>query len=147
MINQHKRPIEILLVEDNQADVLLTKAALADTKVAHHMNTVADGVHAMRFLQKADKYTNAPRPDIILLDLNLPVKDGRQVLAELKADKNLRNIPVIVLTTSNHETDIMTAYELNANCYIVKPIDFEEFCDAVKVIENFWFRVVTLPPN
>jgi two-component system, chemotaxis family, response regulator Rcp1 len=147
MTDDRKRPIEILLIEDNPADVLLTKEALADTKIPHNMHTVADGLHAMRFLQKSDKYVDARRPDIILLDLNLPVKDGRQVLAELKADNDLRRIPVIVLTTSSREQDILTVYGLHANCYIVKPIDFSRFCEVIKAIENFWFQVVTLSPS
>jgi two-component system response regulator len=141
----NQRNIEILLVEDNPADVLLTKEALTDTKLPYFMHTVGDGVHAMRFLRKQDKYSDARRPDIIMLDLNLPVKDGREVLAELKADKDLRRIPVIVLTTSSREQDVTTSYDLGANCYIVKPVDFTEFCDVVKSIENFWFNIVSLP--
>ncbi len=146
MIDRKKRPIEILLIEDNPADVLLTKEALSDTKLPFFIHTVGDGVHAMRFLRKQDKYVDARRPDIIMLDLNLPVKDGREVLAELKADKDLRRIPVIVLTTSIREQDIVAAYDLGANCYIVKPVDFTEFCDVVKTVENFWFGIVSLPP-
>lgn len=144
-MDQHKRSIEILLVEDNPADVLLTKEALTDAKLPFFMHTVGDGVHAMRFLRKQDKYSDARRPDIIMLDLNLPVKDGREVLAELKLDNELRRIPVIVLTTSIREQDITTAYNLGANCYIVKPVDFTEFCNVVRIIENFWFNVVSLP--
>ncbi len=144
---QHNKPIQILLVEDNPADILLTKEALSDTKIPYHMQTVGDGLHAMRLLRREDKYADAKKPDIILLDLNLPVKDGREVLAELKADKNLRHIPVIVLTTSSRDTDINTAYGLNANCYLVKPIDFNDFCTVIKGIENFWFNMVALPSN
>lgn len=147
MIIEKNKPIEILLIEDNPADVLLTKEALTDTKVPYHMQTVSDGLHAMRLLRKQDRYANAQKPDIILLDLNLPVKDGREVLAELKADQNLRHIPVIVLTTSSREQDINTAYALNANCYIVKPIDFDQFCNVIKAVENFWFNVVALPTD
>jgi two-component system response regulator len=145
MIERHKHNLEILLIEDNPADILLTREALTDTKLPFYMHTVGDGVHAMRFLRKQDKYTDARRPDIIMLDLNLPVKDGREVLAELKVDKELCRIPVIVLTTSIREEDINAAYDLGANCYIVKPIDFTEFCNVIKTIENFWFNTVTLP--
>lgn len=145
MIDQQQNPIDILLVEDNPADVLLTKEALAESNISHRLHNVADGRHAMFFLRKQDKYAKAPRPHIILLDLNLPVKDGREVLAELKADKDLRRIPVVVLTTSERKEDIEAAYGLNANCYIVKPIDFEQFCKVVKAIQNFWFSVVALP--
>lgn len=145
MVNKQMIPKDILLIEDNPADVLLTKEALADMQTAHRLHSVSDGRHAMSFLRKEDKYASAPRPDIILLDLNLPVKDGREVLAELKMDKDLRRIPIIVLTTSERKEDITTAYDLNANCYIVKPIDFDQFSLALKTIESFWFNIVALP--
>jgi two-component system, chemotaxis family, response regulator Rcp1 len=147
MNNQYKNPIEILLVEDNPADILLMKEAIAQVNVPHHLHSVADGLHAMSFLRKQGKYSSSPRPDIIFLDLNLPVKDGREVLSELKKDPNLRRIPVVVLTTSSREQDIDSAYDLNANCYIVKPIDFEQFCNTVKAIQNFWFTTAKLPSN
>lgn len=137
-------PKDILLVEDNPADVLLTKQALADTKLAHNLHNVNDGRHAMFFLRRENKYAAAPRPDIILLDLNLPVKDGREVLAEIKTDTDLRQIPIIILTTSERKEDIKAAYDLHANCYIVKPIDFDQFCNAIRSIEHFWFTTVAL---
>ncbi len=145
MTKKLKRTLEILLVEDNPGDILLTKEALSHMELPFFIHTAGDGVHAMRFLRKQDKYADTPRPDIIILDLNLPVKDGREVLAELKADKNLRRIPVIVLSTSNRQQDITDVYDLGANSYIVKPIDFDEFCDIVKAIETFWFSVASLP--
>jgi chemotaxis family two-component system response regulator Rcp1 len=145
MTDQIAGKMDILLVEDNPADVFLTKEALAESKIAHHLHDVGDGKHAMSFLRKQDKYASVPRPDLILLDLNLPVKDGREVLAELKADEDLKLIPIIVLTTSALEKDISTAYNLNANCYVVKPMDFNEFCTVIKSIENFWFKTAKLP--
>lgn len=147
VVDQIKKPIDILLVEDNPADVLLMKEALIDTKISHQLHSVGDGMHAMLFLRKQDKYSKVPRPNIILLDLNLPVKDGREVLAEIKADDNLKRIPVVILTTSALEADIMTAYNLNANCYIVKPMDFDRFCEVVKTMQSFWFSIVSLPPK
>jgi len=140
-------PIEVLLVEDNPGDALLTRIALEDSKVSVHLNVVEDGVEAMAFLRKQDKYANVPHPDIVLLDLNLPKKDGREVLAEIKGDKNLKRIPVVVLTTSQAEEDILKAYNLAANCYITKPVDFDQFVKIVRSIENFWFAVVKLPPE
>ncbi|BAZ11939.1 response regulator receiver domain protein [Calothrix sp. NIES-4071] len=140
-------PIEVLLVEDNPGDVLLTKIALEDSKISVNLNVVEDGVEAMAFLRKQGKYINMPHPDIILLDFNLPRKDGREVLAEVKADKNLKRIPVVVLTTSQAEEDILKAYNLAANCYISKPVDFDQFVKIVQSIENFWFTVVKLPPE
>jgi two-component system, chemotaxis family, response regulator Rcp1 len=145
MMNKQLSPMDILLVEDNPADVRLTKEALGSIKVSHTLHNVSNGHHAISFLRKQDKYASAPRPDIILLDLNLPVKDGRQVLSELKVDSDLRNIPIIVLTTSQRKEDIKAAYDLHANCYIVKPIDFDQFCEAIKSIESFWFTTVALP--
>lgn len=140
-------PIEVLLVEDNPGDVLLTKIALEDSKIRVNLNVVEDGVEAMAFLRKQGKYINMPHPDIILLDFNLPKKDGREVLAEVKTDENLKRIPVVVLTTSQAEEDILKAYNLAANCYISKPVDFDQFVKIVQSIENFWFTVVKLPPE
>ena len=141
------RPIEILLVEDSPSDTELTVAALADGKVCNHLSIVEDGVQALEFLRCQGVYADAPRPDLILLDLNLPRKDGREVLAEIKTDVNLQTIPVVVLTTSETEQDIVRAYALHANCYISKPVDFRQFLSVVKAIENFWLSVVELPSN
>jgi CheY-like chemotaxis protein len=141
------RPIEILLVEDSPSDAEFTNEALKEAKVRNHLSIVEDGVQAMEFLRRQGRYTNAPRPDLIMLDLNLPRKDGREVLAELKADDNLRMIPVVVLTTSRAEEDIIRAYKLHANCYITKPVDFQQFLTVVRSIESFWLFVVTLPPR
>jgi chemotaxis family two-component system response regulator Rcp1 len=139
------RPIEILLVEDNPGDVRLTMEALKQDKMRNNLHVVTDGVEAMAWLYRQDKYADAPRPDIILLDLNLPKKDGREVLAEIKTDKDLKRIPVVILTTSAAEEDIMRAYEFSANCYITKPVDLEQFIKVVKAIEEFWLTVVKLP--
>lgn len=139
------QPVEILLVEDSPTDVLLAKEALEFSKIVNNLHTVPNGVEAMAFLRKEGKHQDAPRPGLILLDLNLPKKDGREVLSEIKADELLKCIPVVVLTTSKNEADVLKAYGLHANCYIVKPVDFEKFADVVKTIENFWFSVVTLP--
>lgn len=138
-------PIEILLVEDNPGDVQLTQIALEDSKIFVKLNVVADGVEAMAFLRKQENYTQVPTPDIILLDLNLPRKDGREVLAEIKTDQILKRIPVVVLTTSGAEEDVLRAYNLCANCYITKPVDFDQFVKIVHSIESFWFTVVKLP--
>ncbi|WP_199329986.1 response regulator [Calothrix membranacea] len=140
-------PIEVLLVEDNPGDALLTRIALEDSKISVNLSVVEDGVEAMAFLRKQDKYADVPHPDIVLLDLNLPKKDGREVLAEIKGDAHLRRIPVVVLTTSQAEEDIVKAYNLAANCYITKPVDFDQFVRIVRSIENFWFAVVKLPPE
>lgn len=139
------RPIEILLVEDSPSDADLTVEALSDGKVLNNLHWVEDGVEAIAFLRRQGKHANAPRPDLILLDLNLPKKDGREVLAEVKADPNLKRIPAIVLTTSAAERDILKTYELNANCYVTKPIDLDQFIAAVKLIEQFWLALVKLP--
>jgi CheY-like chemotaxis protein len=139
------RPIEILLVEDSPTDAELTIEALREAKLANRLSHVEDGVEAMQFLHRQDQYVEAPRPDLIMLDLNLPRKDGREVLAELKQDPNLKMIPVVVLTTSHAEQDVLRSYELHANCYITKPVDFEQFLAVVKSIEQFWLTVVTLP--
>ncbi|BAZ31569.1 response regulator receiver protein [Cylindrospermum sp. NIES-4074] len=140
-------PIEVLLVEDNPGDAQLIRIALEDSKVSINLNVVEDGVEAMAFLRKQEKYHQVPNPDIVLLDLNLPKKDGREVLAEIKADTVLRRIPVVVLTTSQAEEDILKAYSLAANCYITKPVDFDQFVKIVQSIENFWFAIVKLPPG
>ena len=136
---------EILLVEDNPADVLLTREAFRESRHVTRISVAEDGEAALRFLRKQGKYANERRPDLILLDLNLPRKDGRELLAELKADPNLRQIPVIVLTTSSAEQDVDTAYELHANCYLTKPLDINEFLRKVRSIEDFWLTVVRLP--
>ena len=135
----------ILLVEDNPGDALLTREALRDAKMANSLEWVQDGIEAMAFLRRQGKYADAPEPDLILLDLNMPRMDGREVLAELKNDTALKHIPVVVLTTSQAEEDILRAYELHANCFIGKPVDFAEFVRVVKSIESFWFSVVRLP--
>jgi len=140
------RPIEILLVEDSPSDTDLTLEALRDFKVRNHVSVVEDGVLAMQFLRRQGPYAQAPRPDLIMLDLNLPRKDGREVLAEIKGDDDLKSIPVVVLTTSRAEQDIVRAYQLSANCYITKPVDFNQFLEVVRSIEAFWLFVVTLPP-
>ncbi len=139
------RAIQILLVEDSPSDTELTIEALRDGKVSNNLSVVEDGVQALQFLRREDRFAQAPRPDLILLDLNLPRKDGREVLVELKADPNLRTIPVVVLTTSRADQDILKAYQLNANCYITKPVDFKQFIEVVRSIEHFWLTVVTLP--
>jgi CheY-like chemotaxis protein len=138
--------IEILLVEDNPGDVRLTREALKDSKLHNNLSVVEDGAEALAFLRRQGKYANAPRPDILLLDLNLPRIDGRQVLEEIKQDDELKRIPVVVLTTSASEQDILMSYNLHANCYITKPVDLNQFITIVKNIENFWFSIVKLPP-
>ena len=139
------RAIEILLVEDNPGDVRLTEEVLKEGKVQNNLNIVYNGVEALKFLRKEDEFSDVPQPDLILLDLNLPLKDGREVLAEIKKDLELRKIPVVVLTTSQAEEDIMKVYDLNANCYISKPVELNEFIDVVKSIEDFWLSIVKLP--
>ena len=139
------RHIEILLVEDSPTDALLTQRALTDARVINRLHLVEDGARALAFLHQEPPYAAAPRPDRILLDLNLPKKDGREVLAEIKTDENLRIIPVVVLTTSQAEEDVFRSYHLHANCYIVKPVDFDSFVKAIETLQKFWFAVVTLP--
>lgn len=141
--NDHS--IEILLVEDNPGDVRLTQEVLREGKVHNHLNIVDDGVKALAFLNKEPPYIHAPNPDLILLDLNLPKKDGREVLQSIKEHHHLRRIPVVVLTTSQAEQDILYAYDLHANCYITKPIDLDQFIKVVKSIEEFWLTIVKLP--
>jgi two-component system, chemotaxis family, response regulator Rcp1 len=139
--------IQVLLVEDNPGDVRLTKEALKEGKLLNQLTVVGDGVEALSFLRKEGKYADAIQPELILLDLNLPKKDGREVLAEIKADPKLRRIPVVVLTTSSAEEDILKIYDLHANCYITKPVDLEQFMGVVKSIEDFWVSVVKLPSH
>jgi len=138
--------IDILLVEDNPGDVRLTQIALRDSKIKNRINVVNDGVEAMAYLRREAKYADQPMPDIILLDLNLPRKNGREVLQEIKEDDVLRRIPVVVLTTSDDEKDILATYDLHANCYITKPVDLSRFVEIVKSIEYFWLTIVKLPP-
>jgi CheY-like chemotaxis protein len=139
------RPIQILLVEDSPTDAKLTISALKMAKVANELHHVEDGVLAMEFIRRQGRYADVPRPDLILLDLNLPRKDGREVLEELKAEPAYASIPVIVLTTSNAEKDILQSYKLHANCYVTKPVNFERFLECVRSIEQFWLSVVVLP--
>lgn len=139
------RPAEILLVEDNPGDVRLTMEAFRDAKVCNRIHTVSDGVEAMAFLYRDGSYFNAPCPDLVLLDLNLPRKDGREVLAAIKADENMKHIPVVVLTTSRDEHDIIKSYDLHANCYVTKPVDLDQFLTKVKAIGDFWLGTVKLP--
>jgi chemotaxis family two-component system response regulator Rcp1 len=146
-LNKSGLPIEILLAEDNPGDARLAIEALKESKITNHVNVVQDGVEAMAFLRKQGKYAKEPRPDVILLDLNMPRKDGREVLAEVKADPDLRRIPVVILTISQAEQDILTAYDLHANCFITKPVDLDQFNKVVHSIEDFWFTIVKLPPN
>ena len=140
-------PIEILLVEDSPADVRLTQEALKEEKMHINLSVVGDGVEAMQFLRKEDKFAKAARPDLILLDLNLPKKDGREVLKELKSDDGLKGIPTVILTVSKAEEDVLKTYNLHANCYITKPIDLNQFSRVVKSINDFWLTIVKLPPN
>jgi len=141
------RPIEVLMVEDNPGDARLTMEALKEAKISNRIHHVEDGVEAMEFLHKQGKYTDAVRPDIILLDLNMPRKDGREVLEEIKTDPDLKRIPVVIMTISQAEEDIIRSYNLYANCYITKPIDLDQFIKVVKSIEDFWLTVVKLPPD
>jgi chemotaxis family two-component system response regulator Rcp1 len=141
------RHIEILLVEDSPADILLTREAFQESRIVNTIHVAEDGIQAMDFLFKRGEYASASRPDLILLDLNLPRKNGREVLAEIKADPELKKIPIVVLTTSSAEEDVLRAYDLNANCYVVKPVGFDNFMQAMQSIRHFWFSVVTLPPE
>ena|SRR5262245_24539559 len=138
-------PIEILLVEDNPGDVRLTREALKDGKIHVRLTAVADGEEAMSYLRRQGSHANAVRPDLILLDLNLPRKSGREVLAEIKSDLSLRRIPIVVLTSSQAEQDILNSYDLSANCYVCKPVDLDQFIKVVKSIEDFWLTIVKLP--
>ena len=140
-------PINILLVEDNPGDIRLTLEALKEAKVRNKLHVVEDGVEAMAFLRHEGEYAKVPHPDLILLDLNLPKKDGREVLAEVKSDEDLRRIPVVVLTISEAEEDVLKTYNLHANCYITKPVNLDKFLKVVKSIEDFWLTIVKLPPD
>jgi len=139
------KPVEILLAEDNPGDVMLTRKALEQGKLANNLHVTTDGVDALEFLRQEGEYEDTPRPDLILLDLNMPRKDGQEVLEELRADDELRRIPVVVLTSSESEEDIVRSYELNANAYLTKPVDFDGFVEIVNRLENFWFQVVKFP--
>jgi chemotaxis family two-component system response regulator Rcp1 len=139
------RPIDILLIEDNLGDIDLAREALGTGKLHNSLHVVQDGVAAMDFLNRKGKYVDSPRPDLIILDLNLPKKDGRQVLAEIKEDESLKRIPVVILTTSRAEEDVLKTYNLHANCYITKPIDMKQFLHVVRSIEEFWLSIVVLP--
>ena len=141
------RPVEILLVEDNAGDARLAQEALNEAKVSNRITWMKDGVEALAFLRGEGEYKGSIRPDVILLDLNLPKKDGREVLADIKEDEELRCIPVVVLTVSEAEEDILKSYNLHANCYIKKPLDLDQFLTVVRAIENFWLTIVKLPPN
>jgi chemotaxis family two-component system response regulator Rcp1 len=147
MAQSASTPIEILLVEDNPGDVRLTQEVLKEGRIANTLHVVGDGVSALAFLRREGAYVDARPVDLVLLDLNLPKKDGRDVLAEVKADPQLRTLPIIVLTTSSAELDVMSAYELRANCYIVKPVDLAQFEKTVRCIEDFWLTIVKLPRN
>jgi two-component system response regulator len=144
-VNESPHAIEVLLVEDDPGDVLLTVEAFEHNKVNNTLSVVNDGEQAMAFLRREGEYADAPRPDLILLDLNLPRKDGREVLGEIKADDDLRSIPVVVLTTSEADEDILRSYHLHANAYVTKPVDFESFIEAIKQIDHFFVSVVQLP--
>ena len=144
-VERDARPIEILLVEDDPGDTLITAEALEHSKVINNLTTVTNGEEAVAFLRREGEYANGSRPDLILLDLNLPRRDGREVLAEIKADPDLRRIPVVVLTTSSAEEDVLRSYDLHANAYVTKPVDFERFVDVVRQIDEFYFTVVRLP--
>ncbi len=146
MKSKEAMPIDILLVEDSPSDAKLTAKTFEKAKVQNRLHIVEDGVEAMDFLRRLGNYQDAPRPDLVLLDLNLPKKDGRKVLAEIKEDPNLQNIPVVVLTTSDSEDDILRSYKLRANCYITKPVTLQHFIKVVESIEDFWLQVVKLPP-
>ena len=143
--NRSAPPVEILLVEDNPGDERLTREALKEGKVYSNLHWVKDGVEALEFLRKKGKYSSTPRPDIILLDLNLPKKDGREVLQEIKNDDALKRIPVVILTTSKAEEDVLKSYDLHANCYVTKPVDLDKFITVVQSIDRFWLTIATLP--
>lgn len=141
------KPIDILLVEDNPGDADLARETLENSKVYNNLHVVEDGEEAMAFLRRQGKFAGAPRPDLMILDLNLPKKDGREVLAEVKSDRDLKQIPVVILTISSDEEDIIKTYDLHANCFITKPIDLNQFIKVVKSIEDFWLSIVKLPPH
>lgn len=143
----HAKLVDILLVEDNAGDVRLTIETLKNAKIHNTLHVTRDGVEAMAFLRQEGNYLSVPRPDLILLDLNLPKKDGREMLADIKTDPELRRIPVVILTTSQAEEDILRSYDLHANCYITKPLDLNQFAIVIQSLENFWLTIVTLPSN
>jgi CheY-like chemotaxis protein len=145
MLAETVRPIDVLLVEDDEGDVLMTREALAEGKVLNRLNVVGDGVEALDYLRRGGRHAAAVRPDLILLDLNLPKRDGRQVLAEIKSDPDLRRIPVVVLTTSEAEEDVLRSYDLHANAYVTKPVDFDRFVQVIQQIDEFFISVVRLP--
>ena len=147
MTNKNLQPIEILMADDNKGDVRLTLEALKGAKIRNNVHVVENGIEALAFLRKEGKYSNVPRPDIILLDLNMPKKDGREVLLEVKSDPGLKTIPIVILTVSQAEEDILKTYNLHANCYISKPVDLDQFVKIVRSIEDFWFTIVKLPPT
>ncbi len=146
-MDEQGKVVDILLVEDNPADVRLAQEALKESKVRNKLYVVEDGVEAMAFLRNQGKYTGSPHPDLILLDLNLPRKSGREVLAEIKTDEELKHIPVVILTVSRAEEDVLKCYNYHANCYITKPLDFNQFMEVTKSIEEFWLTIVRLPPK
>lgn len=147
MENEVGRQVEFLLAEDNPGDVRLTQEALRESKIRNNLNVVTDGVEAIAFLRRQGKYANAPTPDVVLLDLNLPKKDGREVLAEIKSDPVLKRIPVVIITSSEAEQDILRTYDLHANCYVSKPVDLDQFIKVIQAIENFWLTIVKLPSD
>lgn len=147
MLADDVRPIEVLLVEDDEGDVLITREALAEGKVLNRLNVASDGVEALAYLRREGRFGDATRPDLILLDLNLPRRDGRQVLADVKGDADLRRIPVVVLTTSEAEEDVLRSYDLHANAYVTKPVDFDRFVEVVRQIDDFFISVVRLPDS
>jgi CheY-like chemotaxis protein len=144
---QAAKPVEVLLVEDDPGDVLLTEETLLASKIRTNLHVAGDGVEALAFLRREGAYAAVPRPDLILLDLNMPRKDGREVLADIKEDPDLKTIPVAVLTTSSQDEDILKSYQLHANCYITKPVGLEQFATVVQTLEDFWFAIVKLPPK
>jgi chemotaxis family two-component system response regulator Rcp1 len=145
--DRQAEPVEILLAEDNPGDAKLTRKALEQGKVINNLHVVTDGVDAMAYLRQEDEYADRPRPDLVLLDLNMPRKDGREVLQDIKSDEDLRRIPVVVMTSSEAEEDIVQSYDLHANAYVTKPIDFDGFLDVVRSLEQFWLSVVKMPPE
>jgi CheY-like chemotaxis protein len=147
MLAEAVRPIEVLLVEDDEGDVLMTREALKEGKVLNRLNVVGDGVEALAYLRREPGYADVTRPDLVLLDLNLPKRDGRQVLADVKTDPDLRRIPVVVLTTSEAEEDVLRSYDLHANAYVTKPVDFDRFVEVIRQIDDFFISVVRLPTS
>lgn len=147
MESEVNREVEFLLAEDNPGDVRLTQEALRESKIRNNLNVVTDGMEAIAFLRRQGKYANAPTPDVVLLDLNLPKMDGREVLAEIKSDPLLKRIPVVIITSSEAEKDILRTYDLHANCYVSKPVDLDQFIKVIQAIENFWLTIVKLPSD